>query len=130
MTRFGIVLFPAFCALILIVIALAVIVESRIKSDPIVVDSSELARLAHASYAARQRRIRHDPTAPDRLQEVVLADDAIAVLHQINQEVEHLRFERDQLAATPEFAPVEVKHVIAEAKLQIGSSRAILTGPF
>jgi hypothetical protein len=43
MTRFRIVLFPAFCALILIVIALAVIVESRIKSDPIIVDSSELA---------------------------------------------------------------------------------------
>src|SRR6266478_3300205 len=79
-------------------------------------------RLAHRVDPAGHCRFGHDPAAPDRLQQVVPADDAVAVLHQVNEKVEDLRFERDQLAAPPEFAPIYVKYMIAKDKPQIRSS--------
>ena len=71
-----------------------------------------------------------DPAAPDRLQEIVLADDAFAVPNQVDQEVEDLRFERDPLAAPPEFAPINVKHMIGKDKFQFRSPGADRTGRF
>ncbi len=56
-------------------------------------------RLARGIDAAGQRRIRHDPAAPDRRDEIVLADDAVAIFDQENQEVEHLRLDRNGLGA-------------------------------
>ena len=50
-------------------------------------------RLARGIDAAGQGRLRHDPAAPDRSDEIVLADDAVAVLHQVDQQVEHLRLD-------------------------------------
>ena len=42
----------------------------------------------------------------------------MAVLHQINQQIEDLRLDRDQFGATPEFASVDVKQMIAKEKFQ------------
>jgi|SRR6516225_10976212 len=53
-----------------------------------------------------------------RFQQVVLADHAIAVLHQIDQQVEDLRLERDQCAAAPQFATVAIEAMIPKAELQ------------
>ena len=60
------------------------------------------------------RRIRHDPSAPYRLQQVVLADDPIMVLHQIDQEIEDLGFDGNQLGAASQLAPLAIEHMIAE----------------
>ena len=65
---------------------------------------------------ARQRRVRHDPSAPDRSDQVVLADDAVVVLHQVDQQVEHLRFDLDRLLAAAQFAAASVENVIGETK--------------
>jgi hypothetical protein len=62
-----------------------------------------------------------DPATPDRLQQIVFADDAFAVPDQVNQEVEDLRFECDPLAVPPEFAPIDVKQVIGKDKFQFHS---------
>jgi hypothetical protein len=75
--------------------------------------------------AAGQRRFRDDPPAPDRLQEIVLADDAVAILHQIDQEVEDLRLDRDQPGAVAQLAPAYIECVVAEDKLYVGSVRAL-----
>ena len=48
-------------------------------------------RLARGIDAAGQGRIGHDAAAPHRRDEIVLRDDAIAVLHNIDQQVEYLR---------------------------------------
>ena len=48
-------------------------------------------RLADGIDPAGQRRFRDDAAAPDRRDQVVLADDAVAVLDQADQQVEHLR---------------------------------------
>ena len=62
-------------------------------------------------------RIRDDTAAPDRGDQIVLADDAVAVLHQINQQVEHLRLDGDGIGAAAQFAAVDVKHMISKVKL-------------
>ena len=44
----------------------------------------------------------------------MLADDAVAVAHQISKEVEHLGFERDQCDPAAQFASFDIEHVIAK----------------
>src|SRR5258708_7010671 len=54
-----------------------------------------------------------DAALPHALDQIVLADDAIAVLQQIEQQVEDLRLDRYRLAGPAEFPPRRVQHVIA-----------------
>src|SRR6516164_10199769 len=75
-------------------------------------------RLAHRGYPAGQSRFRNDPAAPHRFKQLIFADDTIAVLHEMDQQVEDLRLKRDRLAAAAQFATVEIEQMIAEAKLQ------------
>ena len=79
-------------------------------------------RLARRIDAAGQRRIRHDAAAPDRCDEIVLADDAVAILHEIDQEIEYLRLDRNRLRAAVQFAPVGIKCVIGKVKLHVHAS--------
>ena len=60
-----------------------------------------------------------DPTAPDRGDQIVLADHTVAVAHQIEQQIEHLRLDRDQLRAPPEFAAFRIKYMIFKTKLHV-----------
>ena len=60
---------------------------------------------------------RDDAAAPDRGDQIVLADDAVAVLHQVDQQVEHLRLDGDGVGAAPQLAPVHIKRMIAKEKL-------------
>ena len=46
-------------------------------------------RSANRVDPRRQRRLRDDPPMPDRLQQIVLADDSVAVPHEIRQQVEN-----------------------------------------
>ena len=64
---------------------------------------------------------RHDAALPDGGDEVVLADHALAMLDQVDQEIEHLRLERNQIAAAPEFAPVRVEGISLKEICQISS---------
>ena len=92
-------------------------------------------RVACRVDAAGQRRVRHDAAAPDRGDEVVLADHAVAVVQQVNQQVEYLRLNRDASGTAAQLAPVGVKRVIGEAELHVGAptterrsgSRGIIT---
>src|SRR5207245_2103215 len=49
---------------------------------------------------AVQRRVRDDPSSPHQRNEIIPADDAVAVFQQVNQQVEYLRLHRHQIAAT------------------------------
>jgi len=46
-------------------------------------------------------------------------------LHQIDQEVEDLRLDRDQPGAVAQLAPAYIECVVAEDKLYVGSVRAL-----
>ncbi len=74
-------------------------------------------RLACGIDAAGQRRIRYDAAAPDGGYQVVLADDPVAVLHQIDQEVEHLRLDRDRHGAAIELPAIDIKDMVGKQEL-------------
>ena len=70
--------------------------------------------LAHGIDAAVERRVRHDAAAPDRCNQIVFADDAIAVLDQVNQQVKDLRLDRNVRATRVQFPPLAVEREIIE----------------
>jgi hypothetical protein len=70
---------------------------ARDGADQLLVFAAVADRRSRGVDAAGQGRIRHDPAVPDGSEQVVLADDAVAVLHQENQQVEHLRLDGNGL---------------------------------
>ena len=73
-------------------------------------------RVSGGVDAAVERRVRDDPSAPHQCNEIVPADDVIAVFQQVNEQVEYLRLHRDQLAAAAQFAKIGVENVIIEVE--------------
>src|SRR5712675_1587312 len=86
-------------------------------ADQLLVVAAVAERLAGGVDAAGQGGIRHDPAAPDRGDEVVLAHHAVAVLHQVDQEVEHLGLDRNGFEAAAQLPPVGIKPMISKEKL-------------
>ena len=78
-------------------------------------------RLARGVDAAGQSRIRHDPAAPDRSEEIVLADDAVAVLHQVDQEIEDLGFHGNGLGTAAQLPPVGIKPAVGKEKFHVAA---------
>jgi hypothetical protein len=61
---------------------------------------------------ARKRRIRNTPAAPpDRREQIVRANDPIAIPHEVDQQVERLRFEGNRRAAAAELTSVGIEGV-------------------
>src|SRR5205807_5706605 len=48
----------------------------------------------------------------------------VVVLHQIHQEIEHLRFDRNRLAAPAQFTPIEVKYLIFKQNLHVSPRKS------
>src|SRR5215467_13225828 len=69
-------------------------------------------RLPRGVDPTGQRRLRDDPSLPDFFNQIVLADDAITVLDQIDQEIEYLRLDGNPFAAAGKLPPIAVKYVI------------------
>jgi hypothetical protein len=78
-------------------------------------------RLARGVDAAGQGRIRHDAAAPHRCDQIVLRDDAIAVLHNVDQQVEYLRLHCNGLRTAAQLAPLDVKRMIGKDKLHVAA---------
>jgi hypothetical protein len=70
--------------------------------------------LADGIDAAGERRLRHDSSAPDARDEIVLAHYVVAVPDQIDQQVEYLRLHGNQRGAAFKLAPADVKYMISE----------------
>src|SRR5262249_57867891 len=73
-------------------------------------------RLARGVDAAGQGRFRDDAAAPHGGNEIVLCDNPVAVFHQANQQVEHLRLDGDGLGTPAQLSPVGVKRMIRKRK--------------
>jgi hypothetical protein len=73
-------------------------------------------RFAHRVDMAGQSGFRDDPAAPNHLNQVVLGHHALAVLHQVKQQIEDLWPERDRPRPAGELPPVRIEHVIFESK--------------
>src|SRR5262249_27061649 len=59
-------------------------------------------RLARRLDPAGERGVGYDALLPDALEDLVPGDDAMAVLQQKHQQVEHLRLDRDDLVIPPQ----------------------------
>src|SRR4029079_1304225 len=82
-------------------------------------------RLPCGMDAAVECGVRDDPSLPDGCDQVVLADDMLAIVDQIDQQVEHLRLDRDQFAARAQFAAVGVQGKIVEEIQQLTPHKAV-----
>ena len=75
--------------------------------------------LARGVNAAGEGRFRDDAAMPDRRNQIVLADHAVAVLDQKDQEIEHLRLERNQFPGVLELTRVRVELIFFKAIEQL-----------
>ena len=55
---------------------------------------------------------------PNRVEQLVLADDSIAVANEVNKQIEHLRLDVNYRAGAPQLLPCEVDVEIGEAEIQ------------
>ena len=79
-------------------------------------------RVPRGVDAAVERRIGDGPAAPYQLDEIVPADDVVAVLQQVDQQVEDLRLCRNQFAITAQLAKIGIEDVVIEAEFHVCSS--------
>jgi hypothetical protein len=63
---------------------------------------------------AGQGRFSDDAATPDRLQQVILADDVLAVLDEVEQQVEDLRPDGNSLGMPGQFPSIRVERIVFE----------------
>jgi hypothetical protein len=70
---------------------------------------------------AGQGRFRDDPAAPNGIKQVILADDALAVLHQEEQQIEDLWPDRHGLGMPGQLPPIRVERIFSKHVLHYGA---------
>ena len=73
--------------------------------------------------ARRQRRFGDDSAVPNGVDQIVFADDPVAILDQIEDEIEDLRLDRNKRRAAANFAAFDVKKLLAETISQVSALR-------
>src|SRR5262249_34159794 len=73
--------------------------------------------------AGRQCRFRDDPPIPDCGNQIVLADNPLAVLDQVFEEIEDLRRDDNRLRSPTQLAAVRVERKVCESIKQIAVLR-------
>ena len=81
-------------------------------------------RLARGLDPAVNRRVGNDAPTPHRRDQVVLADDPLAIADEAEQQVKDLGLDGNKLAATAQLAPRSIEQMIAEPELHRASPRA------
>jgi hypothetical protein len=84
--------------------------------DPFLLRAIVADRAPRGLDAAGQRRVGHDAAVPDGLDQLVLGDQASGMARQIRQQFEHLRFDRQQGSAAPQFEGGEIQLHIPKAQ--------------
>jgi hypothetical protein len=69
---------------------------------------------------AAQGGIRYDASIPDGVEQFVLADHAIAMSHQVEQQIVDLGFHMDDLSRTPQLLTTQVDLVPSEDDVHSG----------
>ena len=78
----------------------------------VAVVACDRARLAHD---LRERGVRDDRARPKLLEQLVFVDDSIAILDQIDEQVESFRLRLDELAACLDLAQAGIHFAVTEA---------------
>jgi len=69
---------------------------------------------ADSGYSTAESRLGNDATPPDAGEQVVVADDAMAIANEMKKDVEDLRFDADGDDAAPKLPSLFVKEVLVE----------------
>src|SRR5262249_27667299 len=88
---------------------------------------SPLSPMARRAALMRLASVGHDTPVPHPRDQVVLADHAVAVANQKNNEVEDLRLDRDERAFATQLAPVGIKNMVLEEEQQLAAPALALT---
>ena len=72
--------------------------------------------LARGVDAATERGLRHDPPIPNGIEQFVLADDAVAVVDQVQQQIIDLRLHMHDFARAAQFLAAQVDLMAGENK--------------
>lgn len=92
------------------------------RADEPLLGSIVADRLPDRIYAGAEHGIRNDPPAPDRAEDVVAADNPVAVLDQELQEVENLPLDGPEYPVAAQLALPDVEHVIFKSIFQTGAT--------
>src|SRR3954453_19776671 len=76
---------------------------------------------AHRIDATGQRRLRDDTAIPHLFEQLIPTDDAIAILDEIQQQVEDLRLECNAFAGAAKLPPSDIKHMIFKEKSHLSN---------
>jgi hypothetical protein len=71
-------------------------------------------RAPGAIDSAGERGLRDDPAIPDLLDQFILADNPVTVVHQVNDEIEHLRLDMDRFPKPAQFLLAEINLEFSE----------------
>ena len=92
--------------------------RATVRNQPLLI-ATVADRFARGVDTAVKSRVRHDPAAPNRSDKVVLANHAITVLDEIQQQVEHLRLKRDEPRVPPKLPTIRIEYLVFKAKLHV-----------
>ena len=87
---------------------------ARDGSDQLLVLAGVAERLPRGINPTAQRCIGNNTALPDRRDEIVFADNALMILDEEDQYVEHLRLDIDRLAVAAQFTSVGIKYMIGK----------------
>src|SRR5215467_161463 len=96
---------------------------ARQRPDEALLLSRVVDGASHGVYAGTHCRVRDDPPVPDCSNQVVLADNPIAVFDQVFKEIEDLRGHGNQQTSPTQLAAVRVERKVCEAIKQIALLR-------
>ena len=86
---------------------------------PIVAD-----RATRGIDPTRQGRVGHVAASPDRSNKIIFADNAVAIFHEILEQVEYLRLDCNRSGPAVQLPSVCIKLMVAKEKLHFDAPRA------
>src|ERR1700752_1622134 len=87
---------------------------ARDRADQPLLLAAIAERAARRVDTAGQGRFRDDTSVPDRVEQVILGHDVFALAHQIRDEVEDLRRDRDRRTRALQLPAIGVEHEVLE----------------
>jgi len=63
---------------------------------------------------AAERGFRDNAAVPDRLYQVIFADDSITITHQVNDQIEHLRLDMHRFTSFAEFVLARINFELSK----------------
>src|SRR5215813_3585927 len=88
------------------------------RSDQTLIVAVVADRAPRRADPGAERRFRYNAPLPNRLDEFVLGDDPVAVPDEIDEQIEHLRFDADDFPAPAQLLLPEIDLKLGEAKIQ------------